>query len=130
MMFFCGLMISGSILVGCSQETAAVDLQHSPVSASRILLLYDQLRVGMSQDQVGAILGRPLHHPLRRPDGEEDAWYIREPERNLEVHESPWGPGGILVTYRDGKLIKKGYNSRWIRPEHLEAYEKIGEREP
>lgn len=95
-----------------------------PASKSRILWLHDQLKIGMTTDQVEAILGKPLGPPLVQPDGEQTDYYLNEPERRMGPTESPWAPGGIVVTYKNGRLIKKVYNHQWVKREHRQAYER------
>jgi len=91
----------------------------------------------MPQQQVEDILGKPLFRPIHPPEvgpeylalgdthPEGDVcWYLNEPERNMERHESPWGLGGIMIIYREGKVMQKKYNFQWIRRENIEAFEK------
>ncbi len=112
-----------SLLVGCAGNRPAVQPTQPPVSESGILSLYDQLKVGMSRADVHAVIGAPLFEPLRKPSGGEEYWYIKTPETEMEMHESPWGLGGIVVTYKNDKLVVKKYNFQWIKREHREAYE-------
>jgi len=90
---------------------------------SRILTLYDQLEVGMTREEVEAIVGGPILPPLEQPDGEAQCSYVEERERLLGRHESPWGLGGIVVVYKEGRLVKKQYNHQAVKREHMEAYE-------
>ncbi len=101
-----------------------------PISESRILRLYHQLKVGMTRDQVEAILGKPLFPSLDNSSGEEMLWYIDERERRMLLTESPMGPGGIRITYKDRKLIDKWYNPQWIKAKYIRAYEQKHKAEP
>ncbi len=119
-----------AIMIGCGGREETASGGRKQVSESRILRLYHQLKVGVTREQVEAILGKPLFPSLRQPSGEEELWYIREGERLMQPYESPWGPGGIVVTYRDGKLIEKKYNFQWVKHEHIIAYEEKQKAEP
>jgi outer membrane protein assembly factor BamE (lipoprotein component of BamABCDE complex) len=120
------------LVAGCRQEQQSPDPATALASESRILSLYDQLKIGMTKSQVQAIVGKPLFKPLRQSTGEEGCWYVDKAERKMEYNESPWGLGGISVTYKADKLIEKEYNSQWVKPEHIEAYKqkKHAERFP
>jgi len=130
MSVFLIISAASALLTGCPQDRRTVEPTGQAISESRILSLYDQLRVGMSRADAEAVVGGPLFEPLRQPSGEERHWYIKQPERKMEMHESPWGLGGIVVTYKDDKLVEKKYNFQWVKREHRELYEKNGISEP
>lgn len=125
------LVLAASVLLaGCTGNRRTVEPTVPPVSESEILSLYDQLAVGMTRADVEAGVGAPLFKPLRQPSGEEEYWYIKTPERKMEMHESPWGLGGIVVTYKNDKLVEAKYNFQWVKREHRELYEKNRISEP
>jgi hypothetical protein len=125
------VVLTGSaLLFGCARGRRTVEPSGAPVSESRILSLYDQLKIGMSRTDAETVVGAPLFEPLRQPSGEEEHWYIKTPERKMEMHESPWGLGGIVVTYRNDKLVEKKYNFQWVKREHRDLYEKNRNSEP
>ena len=119
-----GVILASALLAGCAEHRRLAAPERSPVSESRILSLYGRLTIGMTKDEVEAIVGRPLGQPLRQAGGEEDYHYVDKPERQLEPHESPWSFGGLVITYKDGRLVDKKYNPQWVRREHREPYEK------
>ena len=121
------VLLSCVALAGCRSQPC--EETYARGCGSRILALYDQLQVGMTREEVEAIVGEPMLPPLEQPDGEVNCSYVAERERLLERHESPWGPGGIVVTYKEGRLVKKQYNFQAVKREHLEAYEARGTRE-
>ena len=106
-------------------------------TSSKILELYAQIEVGMSQHQVEQILGKPLFPPMHQrevgpeylgpgdthPEGDA-CWYLDNAERAMETHESPWGLGGIKIVYQDGKVVQKKYNFQWVKQEDIDAFEK------
>lgn len=110
------------LAIGCGQEHQPLQTATAPVSESRILSLYDKLELDMTKSQVEAILGEPIYS-LRQQNGEEQCNCIKEPERTMESHESPMMFSGVLVEFKDDKLIKASYNPQWIKREHLLAYE-------
>jgi len=95
------------------------------VSPSRILRAYHELNVGMSMKEVESIAGKPLFRLGENPDGSEEVWYIDESEtKGLPATGAPWGPGGIVITYKDGNLVKKRYNHQMVHPSYIGEYEK------
>lgn len=112
-------------------------LKRQPQTHSQILHLYSQISAGMTQQEVEKILGPPvfpaMHYQeipsdylpsgVAHPEGDY-CWYWREPERPLELWESPYGAGGIEIVYWGGKVIQKKYNSQWIKQEDLEVFRK------
>ena len=122
--FFLVILLGGGLLVGCGQQKRAASPEKVSVSESRILSLYDQLRSGMTKDEVKTIAGKPLSlQPLRDANGEEDCFYISEREETyIEPHVSPWGFSGLVITYKDGRLIRKKYNPQWVKREHLDRH--------
>ncbi len=85
----------------------------------------------MSKGEAETVIGKPLFESLRQTSGEVECWYVKDSERKMEMHESPWGMGGIVVKYKDGKIIDKKYNFQWVKREHRELYERgsAGERQ-
>ena len=108
------LIVLSLIPVGCAGDPQPTSRDAKAVPHSRILQLYDRLEVGMTREQVEAVVGKPLFPPLRQPKVEDEYWYISKAERFLESHESPWGWGGIKVNYKHGRLLRKQYNSQWV----------------
>jgi vacuolar-type H+-ATPase subunit H len=82
---------------------------------SRIVSLFRQLDKGMTPKQVETLLGKPVLPPTQQPNGNLEIWYIDQRERQLQPQESPWGPAGIIVIYRDGVLAERKYNHQWVR---------------
>jgi len=117
------LLLSG-LITGRRQGRVSSHTAGEFASESGIISLYDQLKMGMTRSQVQAIAGKPLFEPLRQPSGREEYWYIDKPERKMQSHESPWGPGGIAVTYKDDRLIDKKYNHQWVKRERRELYKR------
>ena len=124
---------------GCGQERqsphAATAPATAPVSESRIISLYDQLKIGMTRSQAQAIVGEPLEgppHNIRQPNGEEYCGYISEAEaeRKLGYYESPMYFCGIRLIYKNGRVIDKKYNHQWVKREHTELYERKPGSEP
>jgi hypothetical protein len=113
--------------------------KHQPQIHSRILQLYSQIKTGMSQQEVEKILGAPLFPALHQPEvgpeylgpggthPEGDVcWYIREMEKGPYFPSGgSWGPGGIMIVYRSGKVIQKIYNIGWINEDDLRAFEEM-----
>jgi len=118
------IMLLSGLLNGCRQGRQSSHTAGELASESGIISLYDQLKMGMTRSQVQAIVGKPLFKPLRQPSGGEEYWYIDKPERKMQSHESPWGLGGIAVTYKNSRLIDKKYNHQWVKREHVELYER------
>lgn len=93
-----------------------------PVSKSRILSLYHQLKSGMTKNEVEKILGQPVigndvvNGSLH--------WYIKETERRTFAG-SPWGYAGIRVFYNsDDRLVNAQYNFQYVKDKHIERYTK------
>ena len=100
-----------------TQTATVCDMQEGDFKVenpSRILTLFRQLQIGMTPKQVEELLGQPVEKRSEQPWGLE-VWYIDRPEHKLELQESPWGPAGIKVTYRNGVLAEKRYNFQWIK---------------
>ena len=82
-----------------------------------IVELFKKLEIGMTRQQVEVLLGAPVRTPLKGPGEDLQVDYLgpEYAERSLLPHESPFAPAGIFVTYRRGILVKKGYNSQWVK---------------
>ncbi len=93
--------------------------------SSKILDAYSRIEPGMARIDVEKITGAPVFPPTEGAPGSNEviAWYLDVPERGLEEHESPWGPAGIKVVYREGKVVEKKYNHQWVPREAREAFE-------
>jgi len=93
----------------------------------------------MSQQEVERILGPALFPAMHQsqvgpeflgpgdthPEGDV-CWYIREMEKEPYLPSGgSWGPGGIKIVYRSGKVIQKKYNSGWINGDDLRAFEEM-----
>jgi hypothetical protein len=119
------LTFAGILVTNCSHLAHKPNTATGTVSESKILSLYDQLKIGMTREQVEAIVGKPLWEPFPQSDFYATCHYIDKPERPLTSHESPWSFSGLVITYRDGRLIDKKYNFQWVKQEHIEAYEQM-----
>ena len=120
---FLGLLFLAACAIGCSPEQENPSAK-PPVSESKILTLYDQLDLGMTREQAEVIVGKPISEDPPVEDDTQSYWYIKQRERKMDLNESPWGWGGIVLTYKAGKLIDKQYNSQWIPKKQLEEYER------
>jgi len=113
-----GSVPAASGRVGQPDGAAATGDRSKPPTveeSSRILTMFQRLRFGMTPQQVEALVGQPALKPTQQPNGDLQVWYIDRPERKLGPQESPWGPAGILVIYRQGILAEKKYNSQWVK---------------
>ena len=122
-------MLGGFLLSGCSsqpdnaapntkQGDNAQEIVAKQAPRLGIVALFKKLEIGMSRQQVEAIVGSPVYSPLEGPGEDLRVDYLRQEEyqeRGLLAHESPISLGGIFVTYRRGILVEKGYNSQWVK---------------
>jgi hypothetical protein len=118
-----GVASAGILAAGCSDREPTPQPVRPPASSSAILSRYDQLALGMTKAEAEAVVGRPLGEPLRQTNGEEECWYLGEREAAMAPGESPWGAGGIVITYKDGELVDKACNYQWVKQAHRRSYE-------
>ncbi len=110
-------------LSACAHNPRSQAHSVAPWAESNILTLYDQLRDGMSKEEAEAILGKHILGPMRQANGDVEFWYVEESERQMAREESPWGPAGIVVMYRDEKVFSYRYNHQYVKGTHQELYE-------
>ena len=92
----------------------------SPISESRILSLYHQLKFGQSREEIEKLVGKPVIG-TDDVDGSTQ-WYINECETR-EIKGSPWGLAGIRVNYdKDDRLVSARYNFQYVRTTDIEKY--------
>ncbi len=117
-------ILVGTIATACVSPNAVPSRGARAWSESRILSCHEKIAIGMTRREVESIVGAPISDPLRQPSGEVQCYYLDEPERQMQAHESPWGFSGLVVEYRNDLLIAKTYNFQWVKAEHRDAYEK------
>lgn len=81
-----------------------------------ILSRFAQIQYGMTRDEVEAILGLPIYSPSQLRDGSVEVPYLgpERRERRASSHESLLAFAGIIVTYREGRVVEKWYNRQWV----------------
>ena len=67
--------------------------------------VFEKIELGATRAEVEALVGPDALTGLELGD---EVWYFQPPV--IEMHESPWGPGGIKVTYEDGRVVAKQLN--------------------
>jgi hypothetical protein len=87
----------------------------APAKKVGLLDLFDKLKPDMTRKDVEKLVGKHISEN-DVGDGSARAYYLGNEfrERPPTPSESPFMPGGIVVTYVDGKVTKKGYNFQWV----------------
>ena len=107
---------------GCSKSSSSspTPTQQIAEAPSRILGLFKRIRIGMPRQDVEAFLGPPVFDPLPVEDavqgGVKVVFYLDRPDDEVKLEFSTRGLGGLKVKYRDGDVVGKAYNPRWVAP--------------
>ena len=92
-----------------SAQTPVSEAVGNPVE--RIMQMYARLQLGMSRDQVEAVVGKPILPSVSLPGNEEEFQYAGSPEQTAEW---PWGISGLKAVFRNGLLVSKQYSLQWV----------------
>ena len=95
-------IIAVSVLsTGCAQSKVA------SAPAAKPPELFSSLSIGMARVEVEHLLGSPIVGGIEN-DGKTELWYLPPPK--IREIDSPWGPGAIMIVYRQDKVIEKKLN--------------------
>ena len=118
------------LLAACGSELPVSYSEKEPGERSKILEDFQKIEIGMTADQVKALIGEP-GFTANSPDEILSAGYGVTGERALEDHESPYALSAIMVEFEGGKVASKEYNHQWVWKEQRQLFEekkKSGEK--
>ena len=104
----------------------AEDEKINDLAKSKILTMFNQIKNLKTKTAVETILGQPIFPVMVQNNGSKTSWYIKHPERVIQDHESPWGYGGIAVSYDNkGNIVSCLYNFQWVEKRFIVEQERL-----